>query len=189
MLSTEQGTTLLRIARGALREALLNEPFVLPDDAFLQAPGATFVTLRRGEHLRGCIGSLTAHQPLGADVRKNALASAFDDPRFGPLDARELDQIAIEVTVLSPLEALDVRSEEETLAALRPGKDGVVLRKGRAGGTFIPQMWEVLPDPKLFLRELKRKAGFPEHGWSSDIRVSRFTAEAVHEPGYQRKGD
>lgn len=189
MLTSEQGTTLLRIARSALREALLNEPFVLPDDAFLKTPGATFVTLRRGEQLRGCIGSLSAHQPLGTDVRKNALASAFDDPRFSPLDARELDQIAIEITVLSPLEPLDVHTEEATLAALRPGRDGVVLRKGRTGGTFIPQMWEVLPEPRVFLRELKRKAGFPEHGWSPDIRVSRFTAEAVHEPGYQRKGD
>lgn len=189
MLSPEQATTLLRIARSALREALLNEPFVLPDDAFLQAPGATFVTLRRGEHLRGCIGSLSAHQPLGTDVRKNALASAFDDPRFDPLSAQELDQIAIEVTVLSPLSPLNVHTEEELLAALRPGKDGVVLRRGRSGGTFIPQMWQVLREPQVFLRELKRKAGFPEHGWSPDIRVSRFTAEAVHEPGYQREGD
>jgi AmmeMemoRadiSam system protein A len=185
-LSRHEGDVLLRIARGALGEVLRHERFVMPDDPFLYDPGASFVTLREGTELRGCIGSLVARRPLGIDVKKNALAAAFDDPRFAPLRASELSEVALEVTVLSALEPIACHSEEEALAALRPGIDGVVLRVGAFGGTFIPQMWGELPEPRSFLAHLKRKAGLRPDFWSPQVRLSRFTADVAHEPAYAR---
>ena len=138
-------------------------------------PGACFVTLTRQGELRGCIGTLEAHRPLEQDVRENALAAAFRDPRFMPLARAEFDDVRVEVSVLSPHEALAAGSEKDALAVLRPGIDGVVFEYAHYHSTFLPQVWEQLPDPAEFMAHLKRKAGVPKEFWAEGVRLSRYT--------------
>lgn len=145
----------------------------------LQRPAATFVTLRREGELRGCIGGLTARQALVLDVVENAAGAALHDPRFFPLRPPELVGLHIHISVLSPLVPLTFASESELLAQLRPGVDGLLLELGRRRGTFLPSVWETLPDPRDFLRELKRKAGLPHDYWCADVRISRYTTESI----------
>jgi AmmeMemoRadiSam system protein A len=138
------------------------------------------VTLHRAGRLRGCVGSLTAYRPLRDDVHANARAAAFSDPRFPPLARDELDAVELEVSLLSAPEPLPVASEEEALALLRPGVDGVILEyrdpeDGDRRGTFLPQVWEQLPDPRDFLAHLKDKAGLPPNFWHPGIRLWRYT--------------
>ena len=145
--------------------------------SWLHAPGATFVTIKERGALRGCIGSLEARRPLLDDLRANARAAAFEDPRFPPVGVEELPALRFEVSLLSPPEPLPVATEEELLARLRPGTDGLVLSRGRHRGTFLPQVWEDLPDPRDFVRHLKAKAGFPPVGWPEGVAVSRYTVK------------
>ena len=145
------------------------------DAPWLGEPGATFVTLKKNGALRGCIGSLEARRPLLVDLKSNAVAAAFRDPRFPPLSHEELDEIRIEVSLLSPLAAIEFESEVEALARLRPFEDGIVLEYGARRGTFLPQVWEDLPDPAQFLGELKRKAGLPASFWSDGVRLFRYS--------------
>lgn len=180
---TEKGPLLLSLARHSLVEALGGPGFAPPPARWLEEPGACFVTLTQQRRLRGCIGSLEPHRPLRQDVVENARAAAFHDPRFPPLLASELSATRLEVSLLSPLERLEVASEEEALQQLRPGIDGLLLEWGFRRGVFIPQMWEKLPDPKEFLRCLKEKAGLPASGWLAGTRVSRFSAQCWEEPG------
>jgi len=142
----------------------------------LRETRASFVTLRIGEALRGCTGCLEAERPLVADVARNAYRSAFGDPRFPPLSEEELARLRFAVSVLSPLEPLPADSRAELLAKLRPGIDGLVLREGRSGATFLPAVWESLPDPARFLAELCRKAGLPPDHWSPRIAFERYAA-------------
>jgi len=172
---TDLGTTLLALARGAIgAEFGTPERAVAPHEA-LAAPGATFVTLRQDGALRGCIGSLEARRSLGADVRANAVAAAFRDPRFAPLVVREWHATVIEVSLLSASEELAFAGERDALAQLRPGIDGVILEAGWRRATFLPQVWEQLPEPREFLAALKHKAGLPEDYWSAQVRVARYT--------------
>ena len=172
---TDLGDVLLAIARTAIRRELGfagTAPIVRP---VLAAPAATFVTLRRGDRLRGCIGSVEARRSLGEDVRRNAVAAAFHDPRFPPLAAHELDATAIEVSLLGPSELLPCADEDAAVARLRPGLDGIILECGYRRATFLPQVWEQLADPREFLVALKRKAGLPADGWSTQIVLARYT--------------
>lgn len=143
---------------------------------------ASFVTLTIGGELRGCCGTLEAHRALATDVWHNARASAFDDPRFVPLEAWEWHSIDLEVSVLSPLERVAARSEAELVAQLVPGEDGLVIawRGGRA--TFLPKVWEQLRDPVAFLRHLKHKAGWSADFWAEDVEVWRYFTESVAAP-------
>ena len=125
--------------------------------------------------MRGCIGTLEAHRPLGLDVRENAVAAAFRDPRFTPLTRVEFDEIRVEVSVLSPSEVMVVASEEHALATLRPNVDGVVFEYRHYRSTFLPQVWEQLPEPAEFMAHLKRKAGLPMDFWADEVRLSRYT--------------
>ena len=145
------------------------------------APGAAFVTLTRGGVLRGCIGSLEAHRPLLEDVRANACAAAFRDPRFPPLTLAELPEIEVEVSILSPPRPLAVASEAEAWERLRPHQDGVVLSFGRHRATFLPQVWESLPEPRVFLAHLKQKAGLPPGFWHPDVRLETYSVEKLKE--------
>ena len=183
-LTDAQGGTLLKVARSALEHALGGERMPLPDEGWLYKPGATFVTLKQDDDLRGCIGSLAAERPLGEDVQENAVAAGFRDPRFGALQAHELDLTRIEVTLLSELEPFEAKTEAACLSALRPGVDGLVIAWGWRRATFIPQMWEQLPDPKDFLRYLKRKAGMPQEFWHESMKLHRFTAAKWKEAGF-----
>lgn len=140
---------------------------------------ATFVTLHLDGRLRGCIGSLEPARPLVADVAHSAYAAAFGDPRFPPVTPAEADRLEIHIAVLSPLARLEVRDEAGLLRALRPGVDGVLLRAHGRQGTFLPQVWESLPDPRDFVRELKHKAGLPRDAWEPDWEVWRYTVTSI----------
>ena len=171
----EKGASLLTLARAEIAKqfwAHLPAALVQP---WMAEPGASFVTLTRQGELRGCIGTLEAHRPLGQDVRENALAAAFRDPRFMPLVRTEFDDVRVEVSVLSPHEALAAGSEKDALAVLRPGIDGVVFEYAHYRSTFLPQVWEQLPDPAEFMAQLKRKAGVPTEFWAEGVRLSRYT--------------
>lgn len=174
-MSDERGTVLLAIARESLIEALgLGRGGEHPG-SWLREPGATFVTLTRSGQLRGCVGSLHAYRPLFDDVRSNARAAAFSDTRFPPLHRDELPEIAVEVSLLSSPEEVRVSCEEEACAVLRPGVDGVIFECAECRSTFLPQVWDQLPDARDFLGHLKRKAGLPPGFWRPDVRLWRYT--------------
>jgi len=171
-----RGATLIAIARDALARAddpgprSWNEPW-------LRETGASFVTLKLDGELRGCIGTIDPRRPLGDDVAHNARAAAYQDPRFPPVTPAERIRLEIEVSVLSQREPMAVATEAEAAAQLRPGIDGVYLEYEYLRSTFLPQVWESLPDPREFLSELRRKAGLPGHFWNPGIRLSRYTVE------------
>jgi AmmeMemoRadiSam system protein A len=175
------GPVLLGVARAAVEHGVrTGRPLdVEPGDYDppLRLRRASFVTLRLDGALRGCTGSLEASQPLVVDVARSAHRSAFGDPRFPPVEARELSRLALHVSVLSILEPLPAPSEAELLARLRPGIDGLVLSEGALTSTFLPSVWESLPSPDRFLAELKRKAGLPLDHWSPTLRFQRYTVE------------
>ena len=171
-----RGAALVAIARAAI--ASRDEPAPAAwNEPWLKAPGASFVTLKIRGDLRGCIGSIEPRRALGDDVAHNAYAAAYGDPRFPPVDARERAELQVEVSVLSPREALYAKTEDEALAVLRPGLDGIVLQYGAMGATFLPQVWESMPDPRAFLEHLRRKAGLPPRFWHPDMKLSRYTVE------------
>ncbi|ODU44413.1 MAG: AMMECR1 domain-containing protein [Thiobacillus sp. SCN 63-374] len=179
----EKGATLLKLARAEIASKLGQPGAASAQSDWLAEPGATFVTLTRHGELRGCIGTLEAHRPLGVDVRENAVAAAFRDPRFMPLSRTEFDEIRVEVSLLSPTEPLAVDDEAAALAALRPHVDGVVFEYGHYRSTFLPQVWEQLPEPAEFLAHLKRKAGLPVDFWAEQVKLSRYTVSKWKEEG------
>lgn len=178
---TDLGESLLAIARAAIKDELGLGGAVPPSHASLSAPAATFVTLRAGLRLRGCIGSVEARRPLGADVRANAIAAAFNDPRFSPLSAHEFSSTTIEVSLLGPSEPFPCAGEDDAVARLQPGIDGVILHCERHRAIFLPQVWEQLPDPHEFLVALMRKAGLPGNGWNANVRLARYTVSKFTE--------
>jgi len=177
----DKGRLLTRLARGAIAQRFGGTAPSLPHPAWLDEPGAAFVTLTEHGQLRGCIGSLEAHRPLLADVEANAQAAAFLDPRFPPLEEAELDRLHVEVSILSPPEPMHFSSEADALAQLRPGIDGVILEHGWHRATFLPQVWDQLPERRQFMAHLKAKAGLPVDFWADDVRLSRYTVEKYEE--------
>jgi len=145
----------------------------------LQQQRASFVTLNLNQQLRGCIGSLQAHQPLVQDVAHNAFAAAFQDSRFYPVSVIEAPQLDIHISVLTPPEPMSFQSEEDLISQLRPNVDGLILSDQGRRGTFLPAVWEQIPDPKQFLQHLKMKAGLLEDYWSDTIQVERYEAEVI----------
>lgn len=137
---------------------------------------ATFVTLTIDDQLRGCMGVLEARHPLIIDVANNAYSAAFSDPRFPPLSRLERGRVAIKISVLTPPEPLAIKSEADLIAQLRPHIDGLILEQGAQRGTFLPAVWETLPEPRDFLRHLKQKAGLNPDAWSDAIKVQRYQA-------------
>lgn len=185
-LPTGAGTTLLRVARDAIAAELGIGPttagiVVDPGAPWLAERRASFVTLTRNGELAGCIGSTTPYRALLDDVRGNACAAAFRDPRFPPLDRADLPAVVIEVSVLSALHPVPVADEAEVIAALRPGVDGVVLEYAGRRATFLPQVWDKVAGPADFLAHLRLKLGVPAAFWSEEIRVSRYTVDLFSE--------
>lgn len=172
-----RGRTLIAIAREAIEQGPAAAMAWEWEEAWLMEAGATFVTLKLDGELRGCIGSLEPRRALAEDVAQNALAAAYRDPRFPPVGREERRRLEVEVSVLSAPEPMAAATEAEVIARLRPGVDGVVLEFGDLRSTFLPQVWESLPDPVEFLGELKRKAGLPRSFWDHRVRVSRYTVE------------
>ena len=168
------GQALLVMARNAIARDLGLALQAESDLPALHQPAACFVTLTRDNHLRGCIGSLEAQRHLAEDVRANARAAAFRDPRFAPLTADELPGLRVEVSLLTAAQPMTVTSEEDALRQLRPHIDGLIFSVGRQRSTFLPQVWEQLPQPRQFLAQLKLKAGLAADYWSPDVRLARY---------------
>lgn len=142
-------------------------------------PGASFVTLKREGRLRGCIGTLEATRPLASDVLENAYAAACRDPRFPPLNTRELEDLVVSVATLGPHEPLRASTRDALLRALRPGVDGLVVRSGTRRATFLPAVWEQLPDPADFVDALWRKARLVPGSWPDQLVLSRYRVETI----------
>ncbi len=174
-LDDESEGALLDIARSAIDEALLGQApsprSALP--ASTSRPGASFVTVRRDGELRGCIGSMTPVRSVAADVAHNAVA-ATRDPRLPPITPTELVDLDIKISVLTPLQPLDVTSRAELLAVLQPGVDGIAIGSGPNRATFLPSVWEQLPEPDDFLDQLWRKAGLKSRHWPDDLVVEHY---------------
>jgi len=181
LLPEDAGSILLSLARAAIAQQLTLSFEAQEDAPWLRVTSASFVTLKNCGELRGCIGTLEALRPLGDDVRINAHAAAFRDPRFAPLRRDEFDAIRIEVSVLSPSKPILFRDEADALAQLRPGNDGVIFSSNGRRSTFLPQMWEQLPEPHQFLGQLKLKAGVAHDFWSPHVTLARYTVSKWHE--------
>ncbi len=148
----------------------------------LTAHRAAFATLERGAALRGCVGSLLPHRPLAGDVGANAARAGFGDPRFPPLTRAELPGLTIKISVLSPAAPIPCRNEDELIGQLRPDRDGLLLRDGRAVGLFLPSVWREVPSPSDFVRLLKKKMGVAPDHWSPTLTASRFSVESFGGP-------
>jgi AmmeMemoRadiSam system protein B/AmmeMemoRadiSam system protein A len=175
------GATLLSIGRAAIEEKILGKPKPGFDHAWLRQAGATFVTLTKNGQLRGCIGSLSPQRPLGADIAENALGAAFRDPRFPALAREEWPQCRVEVSLLSTPKPLRFADEADLLGQVVPGEDGLILEADGKRGTFLPQVWEGIPDKQVFLRELVKKAGLPPDTRLGRCKLSRYRVAKFHE--------
>jgi AmmeMemoRadiSam system protein A len=185
VLGATERAALLALARASIEHGLeAGEPLVV--DALELPPAlrvrrAVFVTLHAHGALRGCLGELAPSRALGSSVAWHAWAAAFRDPRFPALSSDELDALEIHVSVLGPLEPIAAATAPELLAALRPGLDGLVVEDGPFRATFLPAVWESLPEPHDFLDALVRKAGLPPGHWSATTRAYRYHVEAFGE--------
>ncbi len=172
---------LLRVAHQAICSGLQG---AAPDEsqsaehrnAVLNSAGSSFVSLYHKDRLRGCIGSLDWQRPLLDDVAHNAYAAAFQDPRFAALQPSELDELILKVAILSPPIALRFTTERELVAQLEPGRDGLILSLHGRRATFLPAVWEVLPEPSRFIAELKHKAGWTKEDWDPAASAWRYGA-------------
>jgi AmmeMemoRadiSam system protein A len=185
---TDQGLILLTLARNTIARVLDEQTHPHAEPSWLDEPGATFVTLTQRGALRGCIGSLEVRRALRADVEANTQAAAFHDPRFAPLGLREYAYTDIEVSVLSALSVIEFTGQEQALGELRPGVDGVLFEYGARRSTFLPQVWEQLPEPRQFLAQLTQKAGLPAGFWDDDIKLWRYTVTKWREQDYAATG-
>jgi len=188
MKTINQGEILLPIARSSIADAMgLAHEEAVEDAAWLQQRAACFVKLTQQGKLCGCIGTLEAFRSLLEDVKSNAKSAAFHDPRFSPLTSEELKYTEIEVSLLSPMQALNFSNEQQALEQLQPGIDGLVFEFGRYRSTFLPQVWEQLPDTKDFIAHLKQKAGVNPDFWSNEIKLSRYTVSKWKESDFNRQ--
>lgn len=184
VMPPEERRRLIRLARESILGGLdRSAPAQPPDLAELpisfSVPTAAFVTLTRQGSLRGCRGSLTAERPLGHEVWRKAWASAFDDPRFQPLARGELDDLDVEIALLSALEPVAASRRAELARQLEPRRHGLLIDIDGHHATFLPKVWESLPDSSAFLRELRAKAGVAPDGWSPATRAWRYTTETI----------
>ena len=182
MYSESERETLLSVAKQSILNGLEKgkalKVNVSDYPESLQQQRATFVTLMINHELRGCIGSLSAYRALVDDIAQNAFAAAFSDPRFPALSQPEYDQLEYHLSVLSDSSSMQFESEEDLLSQIRPGIDGLILEDKGRRGTFLPSVWEQLPEARDFLNHLKLKAGLPPNYWSDTLQVSRYTVEA-----------
>jgi len=186
-LTFEEQQTLLRLARDAMERGVRGEKLRPLDEStlspHLREEGVSFVTLTISGQLRGCIGGLEARQSLAEDVRQHAVAAALEDPRFHPVSEHELSGIQIEVSCLTRPHPLEYKDAQELLSKLRPHVDGVILRDGMYHrGTFLPQVWEKIPDPADFLNNLCYKMGVSKNLWRSrHLDVLTYQVDEFHE--------
>ncbi|GMQ90392.1 MAG: hypothetical protein BMS9Abin10_0764 [Gammaproteobacteria bacterium] len=182
MLSPADRRALLQLAETSIEKGLGGERLrVEPGDysPVLQQPGASFVTVRIRRELRGCIGTLEHERVLVIDVVKNAYAAAFRDPRFAPLSRAEFKHLHVHISVLGRPQPIEFTCERDLVEQLRPGVDGIILQEGSCRATFLPAVWESLPEPQEFMQQLKCKAGLAADYWSDKITVQRYIAESI----------
>lgn len=181
--SPDERKILLQTARDAIKYGLKYKKNFIPKlsdyPEKLQKNGASFVTLEENKNLRGCIGTLEAHQPLIIDVAVNAYHAAFSDPRFLPLHQNELGKISIHISILTQPKPLLFTSENDLLSKIHPKIGGLIFIDKGLRGTFLPCVWETLPEPKIFLEQLKLKAGFPKDYWSDTVKIFCYTCEII----------
>ena len=181
----EEWWILFRIARGSIEEGLRHQqPLKVSPDGYsrhLRSLGASFVTLRMGTDLRGCMGSLKPVLPLVQDVAQNAFSAAFRDPRFAPLLEMEYRQTHLHISILGPSSPISFTDEQDLLRQIVPGEDGLILSCEGKSGTFLPSVWETLPEKLDFWRALKLKAHLREDFWSDAVRVSRYRVFSAEE--------
>jgi AmmeMemoRadiSam system protein B/AmmeMemoRadiSam system protein A len=172
----EAGRILIGIARGAIANGLglSSVPVKRNHLPWLLQPGATFVTLTRDGALRGCVGSLSASRPLGQDVASNARAAAFEDPRFPKLARDEWPRCKLEVSLLSVPKPMHFADDEDLLSQICAGEDGLIVECEGRQATYLPQVWEMLPDKRQFLAELLKKAGLPSDTRFARCKVARY---------------
>ena len=179
----EHRKILLDLAKASIEQGLVTGKPISPNlstfPAKLTEQRATFVTLEKNQQLRGCIGMLQATRSLVEDVANNAFAAAFNDPRFPALREEELQHLEIHISILSTPEPIIFSSEQDLLAQLRPGIDGLILEEGSKRGTFLPTVWKSLSEPEKFLTYLKQKAGLSENYWSNTLKIQRYTTELI----------
>ena len=183
ILTKEQGKSLLQLARQTIAERLgsVTETADVQNSA-LDVEYATFVTLKIKGTLRGCIGNLLPSGSVVESVKRNAVSAAFHDSRFSPLSAKEFENVAIDISVLSQPQTLEYRDGADLISKLRPGTDGVILKLAAAGATFLPQVWDQLPDPELFLGHLCMKAGLAKTAWrDSHPEIEVYQVQAFEE--------
>jgi AmmeMemoRadiSam system protein A len=177
-LTATEERTLLDSALGAIEQVLTTGAFVEPDvrgvGGVLAEPGATFVTLARDGALLGCIGTLSAYRPLMVDAAHHAVAAAFSDPRLPPISTADYRRMDLKVSVLSPPEPVAVRGLMHLASVVEPGRDGVLVESRHGHATFLPSVWEQLPDVDDFLDALWRKAGWQPRTWPTDLRASIY---------------
>jgi AmmeMemoRadiSam system protein A len=178
---TEAARTLLPIARASIAGQLGKTHTADESAAWLREPGASFITLHLQKKLRGCIGSLRAHRPLLDDIKFNALAAAFRDPRFKPLTVAEYEHIEVEVSLLSALSMLQFVDEASALAQLKPHVHGVIFEYGHHRSTYLPQVWDNFADPAMFMATLKQKAGLPPNFWEPGVKLHTYTVAKFSE--------
>ncbi len=177
---------LLRVAKSAIMRQFddsykFDEKSLLEAHPMLVADGAAFVTLKYKQSLRGCIGSIIAHRSLYHDIVHNAVAAAFEDPRFYPLSKSELSHIEVEVSVLSKPEILEYEDFSDLLQKVRPDVDGLIINYNGSQGTFLPQVWEQLKTPREFLEHLSMKAGLNPSVYEKHPMIYRYRVDAIEE--------
>lgn len=175
---------LLRIAKSSILANFSNnykidKKKLLQEYPFLNKYGASFVTLHYDKDLRGCIGSIIAHTTLLEDLIHNSYSCAFRDPRFNSLSMNEFSHLTLEVSVLSEPKLLEYLNLEDLTKKIRPNIDGLILKHGSHQGTFLPQVWEQLPDPIVFLEHLSMKAGSNPHIYSEHPLIYTYEVEAI----------
>ena len=182
-LTQQEKQLLLDIARESIAAGLKNHrPLKLNKDDYpqhLQQDAATFITLNINHQLRGCIGTLTAYQPLVNDIAEHAFAAAFQDSRFPPVSQQEESLLEIHISILTPAEPVEFLSEEDLINKIQPGIDGLILEHGAHKGTFLPSVWESLPEPEKFIEHLKLKAGLPKKFWDKNIKIKRYKTISI----------
>lgn len=178
-LSPEELDALFALADLGVRTGLAGHPAPRADAATLapalRAVTGVFVTLEVAGHLNGCIGSIVPEAPLGVVVPRLAWAAAFDDPRLPPLTVAEYPSLEIKLSLIGPLEPVAAETEGELAAHLRPGVDGLLIRYGTANATFLPAVWQKMPDALSFLRQLEAKAGLRPGQWPHGMQAWRYT--------------
>jgi len=170
----QSGAALIALARAAIEKKLFGRTRAPLEAPWLERPGATFVTLLKDGELRGCIGSLEATRPLAQDVAENALGAAFGDPRYPELSAAEWPQCEVEVSLLSTPRPIRFTDEADLLRQIRAGEDGLILEAEGRRATFLPQVWQGVPDKRAFLGELLRKAGQRADTRLESCRISSY---------------